>query len=565
MSQSPMSSETNSLRRLTGLSQQIRIEWILMAAIAIACLIRVMYVGAREFWYDEVLSLLLSTSQRTGYSNPPDIPIALADYGNLLQLPPFSGASDFIKAIKPLLQGLVGREPHPPLFFLSQYLWLPLTGTQEIGVRSLNLLLSLGAILGAYGMGKALFNHRGGLILAALLGLNPFFWFHSLNVRMYCPTVLWVTLGGWAALQLCNQCLSRPARCGWYLLLTLSVTAGVLTYYLSALWFMALGCVILIQDRKRWWQYGLCGLGALCLAIPWAYWGLPQQLRNVDLNRFSTKSTLVETITQHIQGLLEVLGIQLIVGDWATSLPIAIVLAMGVVAIFLLAGIIWHLWRLLRQESPALLITILILGCLPLLLMLGSDILSGKSTLAWGFGRSAIFILPGLLLMVTAWLLNLPNTWQKLVLLTILVMYLGLNVGDMAGRNRQVFQQIAATATASDSTLIAMNSKAWGHVLRLVYYLPNDTSINLLATHPAMLPESLETVLADGNETYERVVWLEAARPVWQAPKDPAETTKIRQDVEQLLSIDYQPVGNQELVGTMELDRFSLNVYERMP
>ena len=90
-------------------------------------------------------------------------------------------------------------------------------------------------------MGKGLFNHRGGLLLAALLGLNPFFWFHSLNVRMYCPTVLWVTLSGWAILQLCNQRPSRPMRLGWYLLLTLAVAAGVLTYYPSALWFFALG------------------------------------------------------------------------------------------------------------------------------------------------------------------------------------------------------------------------------------------------------------------------------------------------------------------------------------
>ena len=58
----------------------IRTEWILMAAVAIACLIRVLYVGARELWYDEVLSLLLATTQRTGYTNPPDIPIALANY-----------------------------------------------------------------------------------------------------------------------------------------------------------------------------------------------------------------------------------------------------------------------------------------------------------------------------------------------------------------------------------------------------------------------------------------------------------------------------------------------------
>lgn len=532
-----------------------------MIAIAIACLIRITYMGVRELWYDEVLSLLLSTTQRLSYTQPPDTPIALADYSTLLQLPSFSGPADFIRAVKPLLQGLVGREPHPPLFFLSQYLWLPITGNQEAALRSLNLLLSLGAILGAYGMGKALFNHRGGLTLAALLGLNPFFWFHSLNVRMYCPTILWVTLSGWATLQLCNQRLSRRGRLGWYLLLTVAIAAGILTYYLSALWFLSLGCVILIQDRKRWWQYGLCGLGSVGLAAPWFYWGLPQQLRNVDLKRFATQSSLGETITKHTQGVLEVLGIQLTVGDWATSLSPAVILTMGFLVILLLATIIWHLWHLLRNESPGLLLTILTLGCLPLLLMLGSDILSGKSTLAWGFGRSAIFILPGLLLLITAWLINLSNTWQKPVLITILVLYLGLNVGDMMGRNRQVFQQIANAATASDTTLIAMNSKAWGHVLRLVYYFPSDTPVKLLATDAATLPEALDNVIT--NSEYDQILWLESRRPVWKTPTA-AEAEQIRQDIDRLLSRDYQTVEQQELTGTMELDSFSLNIYERV-
>ncbi len=563
MSQLPQSSATGSTGQGQHFIEQIRIEWILITAIAIACLLRVIYVGVRELWYDEVLSLLLSTSQRASYTDPPTTPIALANYSALLQLPKFNGIGDLIKAIKPLLQGLVGREPHPPLFFLSQYLWLPLTGTKEAALRGLNLLLSLGAILGAYGMGKALFNHRGGLVLAALLGLNPFYWFHSLNLRMYCPAVLWVTLSGWATLQLCNQRSPRPMRLLWYLVLTLSIAAGMLTYYLSALWFLSLGCVILIQDRKRWWQYALCGFGAIFLAAPWFYWGLPQQLRNVDLNRFATKSSLGETIAKHTQGVLEVLGIQLTVGDWATSLPAAVVLGMGVLAILLLATVIWQLWRLLRNDSPALLFSVIILGCLPLLLMLGSDILSGKSTLAWGFGRSAIFILPGFLLLVTAWLMNLSNTWQKLALIAILVLYLGLNVGDMVGRNRQVFQQISATATASDTTLIAMNSKAWGHVLRLVYYFPSDTPVKLLATDAAMLPDALESALSDSGEKYDQILWLESGRPVWNAPTE-AEAEQIRQAIDGLLGADYRVVGQQELVGTMKLDRFSLKTYEKV-
>ncbi len=46
----------------------------------------------------------------------------------------------------------------------------------------------------AYGLGRVVLGHRGGLLLAALLGINPFYLFHSLNLRMYAPLVLWATL-----------------------------------------------------------------------------------------------------------------------------------------------------------------------------------------------------------------------------------------------------------------------------------------------------------------------------------------------------------------------------------
>jgi len=98
-------------------------------------------------------------------------------------------------------------------------------------------------------------------------------------------------------------------------------------------------------------------------------------------------------------------------------------------------------------------------------------------------------------------------------------------------------------------------------VLRLVYYSPNDTSVDLLATNPATLPEALESVLSD-SEPYDRVLWLEANRPVWKAPTA-SEADTIRDNVNQLLSTQYRPVERRELVGTMDLDRFSLRVYAK--
>ncbi|NJM85209.1 MAG: hypothetical protein HC839_03040 [Leptolyngbyaceae cyanobacterium RM2_2_21] len=84
---------------------KLRLEHFLLGAIAIAVLIRVCYVGARELWYDEALSLLLSTGQKGSYITPPDLPVALADYARLLELPP-SGLADSLFRLNPCSRAL---------------------------------------------------------------------------------------------------------------------------------------------------------------------------------------------------------------------------------------------------------------------------------------------------------------------------------------------------------------------------------------------------------------------------------------------------------------------------
>ncbi|MBD1942187.1 hypothetical protein H6F50_07410, partial [Coleofasciculus sp. FACHB-712] len=39
----------------------LSLEMLLLGAIAIAVLLRIIYLGSREFWYDEVLSLILAS------------------------------------------------------------------------------------------------------------------------------------------------------------------------------------------------------------------------------------------------------------------------------------------------------------------------------------------------------------------------------------------------------------------------------------------------------------------------------------------------------------------------
>ena len=218
----------------------LRFSSILLLQIAIAVPARILNLGNREFWYDEVLSLLLSTGQKIAYQPPQDLPVVLADYTALLSLPQQSSVQDILETLKNLLRGLAGGEPHPPLFFLAQHLWLHFFGNREVATRSLGVLLSVLAIGSAYGLGRCLLGQRGGLLFAALMGINPYYMFHSLNVRMYNSLVLWAILSAWALLQLIDTYKSELKRQSfftdntkllWSLLLIGSVAAGLMTFY----------------------------------------------------------------------------------------------------------------------------------------------------------------------------------------------------------------------------------------------------------------------------------------------------------------------------------------------
>ncbi|HIK09451.1 MAG TPA: glycosyltransferase family 39 protein [Oscillatoriaceae cyanobacterium M33_DOE_052] len=577
------------------IKQRLTPEYFFLIAIALGILLRCLNLGSREFWYDEVLSLLLSSGQKIAYYTPGDTPVTLADFHRLLSLPAEASFFAPVRTIVNLLRGLAGGEPHPPLFYLTQHLWLRLFGNGEAAQRSIGMLLSGGAIVSAYGLGKNLLGHRGGLLLAALFATNPFYLFHSLNLRMYGPVVLWTTLSAWALLEIIktvgdwskvpgNQSNDKasslepsphppypPLKGGeekhdqgqiiWTVVLILAVAAGCMTLYLFAFWLIALAAVVLFLDRRRWWQHGLRMGAGVVLAIPWGLWGTRQQLRNADFGRFNAPDGVMAAMLKHLQDVANTLGIQLLWGDWITSLPgvAATVAGAGAIGLLIVASI-----RVWRQGEKRLLTLALLLGIFPLLLALTIDIASGKYTVGFGWGRSAIYILPGCLLLICVCLHKTPHPWGQVAAAVLLLLYLGISVGDFSFRQRQIFHQIAATVAAAPNTptLIALNSKAWGHIMRLAYYIPPEMPVKLLAAEAKNLPSSLAKVLTESSQetvpTYQRVMWLDSFNPLWSAPTTPEEKSEI----EAVLSSRFQLQNRQHLLGTMNLDEFTVSVYQ---
>jgi uncharacterized membrane protein len=339
-----------------------------------------------------------------------------------------------------------------------------------------------------------------------------------------------------------------------------AAVAGLLTSYLFLYWLIACLVLAVVRQPRRFWQ-PLVWLGAIALlGLPWMLWGLRQQLRNADLDRFAV-ATHLGTVLDRLRGCLQILGIHLLWGDWGNALPDAGLLVTGsLVMVGLGWGLVW-----LYRHAPQTWVIGLIWGVLPLSLALAADLVTGKSTLSWGLGRSVIYALPGLLLVVVLIFQALPRPWQAIGLGTLLGIYLALGLSDFALRPRLVFHQLAAIAQATPEipTLLMLNSKAWGHVLRAAYYLPPTQPIDLLATHPLDLPGAIAQVLNDPGNPYERVLWLNADRPVWQEPDSDAQKQALQAEIQTILATRYGLMKTTPLQGTMDLDSFLVGDYRQ--
>ncbi len=549
------------------------IKGVLLLCIAIGIGLRALWAGKRELWYDEVLSVLISTGQKNAYRLPDNEPFALKDFSPLLNLPAENGISGALETVKNVIKGTLG-DPHPPLFYLSEHGWMRLFGNSEAALRSLVVLVSLVTLLLAYSLGRRVLGQRGGLIFTALLSLNPFFFSHSLNLRMYTGLVFWVVVSGGCLLALTG--VDRDGRTaeaqGWqrWLLrggMAIAITAGFLTQYLFAYWLFGLAALVLYLDRKHWFQHGLTMATGILLFMPWALWGTRQQARNRGdvLSQISSAGGPLQSALQHGKDLAQTVGNHLLLGHLTTSMeplgdpikPTAVAIGCGVLG-FLVVCVV-GLYR--RRQYRVLMIGVL-MGLLPLAVALAIDIAANTYTLGFGWGRSTIVALPGCLLLVAAWLELATGRWREVLTAGLLAVYLAVNVGDFVGRDRQMFHTVNSALIETDEpTLVVMNSRAWGHVLRLVYYLDDQTDTDVLATDPAKVTESLQAALA--AKDYRRVLWLKADYPLWREPETEAEAVAFITETEALLQAQYPLIDSQALSGTMNLDEFELQVYQQ--
>ena len=81
-------------------------------------------------------------------------------------------------------------ESAPPLYYALAWAWTQLTGTGEVGLRSVSALAGVATVPVAYLLGAELRGRRAGMVAAALVAVNPMLLWYSQEARSYALLVL---------------------------------------------------------------------------------------------------------------------------------------------------------------------------------------------------------------------------------------------------------------------------------------------------------------------------------------------------------------------------------------
>ena len=95
-----------------------------------------------------------------------------------------------------------------------------------------------------------------------------------------------------------------------------------MTFYLFAYWMITLGVLVLVLDRRHWWQHGL-RLGSRC-ADRSSLGTLGNAANNYGMLTLAVlmhPPEFLASMLKHVQDVVSTLGIHLFIGDWVTSLP----------------------------------------------------------------------------------------------------------------------------------------------------------------------------------------------------------------------------------------------------
>jgi len=146
-----------------------------------------------------------------------------------------------------MLHEVRASESNPPLYYVLAWGWSKAFGTGEVGLRSLSALFGAATVPVAYAIGAQLASRRAGLIVAALVAVNPMLIWYSQEARSYAPLVFF------AAVSLFFFARSLRTRAGRDLALWALASGLALCSHYFAVFAVAIEALwLLVALRGRW-------------------------------------------------------------------------------------------------------------------------------------------------------------------------------------------------------------------------------------------------------------------------------------------------------------------------
>ncbi len=133
------------------MSHRSAVLWALAALTALGIAVRIGSLGVQSYHHDEAITALR---------------VLPGSFGDMLHSVRVS-------------------ESNPPLYYVLAWAWAKVFGTGEVGLRSLGALFGAATAPVGYLIGRQLADRRAGLILAALIALNPMLIWYSQEARSY--------------------------------------------------------------------------------------------------------------------------------------------------------------------------------------------------------------------------------------------------------------------------------------------------------------------------------------------------------------------------------------------
>ena len=272
-----------------------------------------------------------------------------------------------------MLSTLPNTESTPPLYYLAAWLWTQVSGSGEVGLRSLSALVGTATIPIIYAAGEDLVSRSVGLAAAAVGAVSPMLVSYSQEARSY---ALLVALSGLSFALFVRARTGRKTTtlAGWCIVSALALT----THYFAA--FVVVPEALLLLYAWRIKQVGIAVTALVAVGLALVPLALEQRANRLAANIAAGDP---------LPGRIVILVKQFLIGGSAPHDRIAAL----VVGLLLLSSIVLVLVRGSRRVRVGAAIAAGIGGCAILLpatlAVLGADYLITRNALG-GFVPLAV-------------------------------------------------------------------------------------------------------------------------------------------------------------------------------